>query len=315
MGNGPAKNRSTSDQFEAFSAQANRKGSIAQLALETFEGDYPKTALTAIDLGLWDAAETARVGRRTAATPALVKPWDTSRDEFARWLLAAQSLVAQTKIEYSTDLKITVGTATPKTWTPPPHESALGHGAADLDKKFDNEVWLQDASLVPFMIQVAKNGVPAGSFNMKFLGLAVDVAAQAIPAVLFDAKARVGAERPYEVDPTHPVALPKPEHSSWPGGHAFWCGALTELLHEALASKAGDPKALKDKLRKAAKRIAENRVRAGLHWPEDTRDGIAQGEFVMKEWINLSATNAQAAGKTDGYPGDAGDLWRLIKEV
>lgn len=315
MGHGPAKNQSTSDQFDAFSVQANRQGSITQLAVETFDAEYPKAVITSIDSALWDALETARAGRFSVATLAPVQPWDTSKDEFARWFLAAQSLVAQTKIEHTPDLTITIGTATPKAWTPPKQTAALGHGAADLNGKFDSEVWLQDASAVPFMIRVAKNAVPAGSINMKFLGLAVDVAAQAIPAVLFDAKARVGADRPYQVDPTHPVALPKPEHSSWPGGHAFWCGALTELLYEPLARKAADPKALKDKLRKGALRIARNRVRAGLHWTEDTVDGIAQGEFVMKQWINLSAATAQNGQKTDSYPGDAGDLWRLISQV
>lgn len=91
--------------------------------------------------------------------------------------------------------------------------------------------------------------------------------------------------RPGELDPSIVPLLTVPGHASFPGGHATMAGAMESLL---LAIWAGHADAAK--LAQLAESIAENRVRAGLHYQIDSTAGLQLGRDLVRSFA-LSVGN------------------------
>lgn len=320
MGHGPALQRSTNEKYAAFLYEFSRTKSATYRGAQSFLDHYGDPDYNAIDLTDYDTLQTVYSLLWTGGTVAAGQPvadWGQSKEEYARLFLAADALARMSTVSKVkpalTHLKIQIG-LTAQEWEIPQKPTAANSSEANLKGEYDDEVQIQGSAPELFMLFVAQrfhSAFKTSDYNDRPLGLAIDLASLLIPSVLFRAKAICGLERPYEVDPLLKVATDRPEHSSWPGGHAFWGGAIAVLIFNALSPKVTDAVALWDQLRRAAARMAGNRVRAGLHWKIDSEHGFAQGKFAMEQWL-LRSRDAYLA---NGHPGDAGDLWRLIKDV
>ncbi len=109
-------------------------------------------------------------------------------------------------------------------------------------------------------------------------------------------KERFDVRRPSQVVGTgtqqpvlaRPPALPLPQHSAFPGGHAMQCAAAADVLGVLLLLKptAAAP------LVALASRIAENREIAGLHYDNDSEVGLAAGRWFAKAMLVLASTDA-----------------------
>jgi hypothetical protein len=113
--------------------------------------------------------------------------------------------------------------------------------------------------------------------------------------------------RPFQLCPALRPPLPPPGHPSYPSGHA----TQAELIHLALAeavkgsggSAAGAAKR-KAALWAMAKRIAENRETAGLHYASDTVGGY---ELAKKVFDLLPKSATQELKDIKGLPTQAGE--------
>lgn len=118
--------------------------------------------------------------------------------------------------------------------------------------------------------------------------------------------------------PPHPRALPTPQISTWPGGHAYFCGVMAAVLHVVLtkgkltSADLSYRQSLAWRLAKMAQQISGNRERARLHFREDSATGLKMGFKVMK--AVLLAAKAEAANPTN-VAGALSDLHALILEV
>lgn len=88
-----------------------------------------------------------------------------------------------------------------------------------------------------------------------------------------------------------PVLL-TPGHGSYPAGHATQCHFMAAVLKKLTNATASSEVA--DQLDKLATRIAENRVVAGLHYPEDNDVGELLGKQLAEHFI-FRATDAGSA--------------------
>src|SRR6266536_235805 len=104
----------------------------------------------------------------------------------------------------------------------------------------------------------------------------------------FDAKYTYWAPRPYHVEPSLALMLPRYNHPSYPSAHACVAGATSEVLStlfpryaKVFAQQADD--------------LAASRWHAGIHFPTDSDVGLALGRtvrrFVMERARNLSESN------------------------
>jgi hypothetical protein len=74
-----------------------------------------------------------------------------------------------------------------------------------------------------------------------------------------------------------PVLL-NPGHWSYPAGHASQCYFASAILTNLTVAKLGPD--VTNQLDKLAQRIGENRVVAGVHYPEDIDKGKALGQSL-----------------------------------
>ena len=93
-------------------------------------------------------------------------------------------------------------------------------------------------------------------------------------------KLQLSRARPSQVCATLYPPLPVPGHSSYPAGHSL-IGYLTSYCLRQVVKDAG----VKDALLELAKRVSDNRVIAGLHFPSDMDAGKkgADGVFVIMQ--------------------------------
>ena len=98
-------------------------------------------------------------------------------------------------------------------------------------------------------------------------------------------------------------AIPTPGHGSLPSGHAAMAAYTSELLYLLLYRNAARPWDLEraDQLDRLARRIAFNRVVAGVHFPVDSMAGYALG--------------TQMARLTSALAGNAGDQPEPLKPL
>ena len=96
-------------------------------------------------------------------------------------------------------------------------------------------------------------------------------------------KTRYNLPRPVDLSPRiHPM-IETPGFSTYPSGHATQAALVSTLLRAlAVPGLAADWRApVESQLIELARRIAENREVAGVHFPSDSRAGLALGEGLL----------------------------------
>jgi PAP2 superfamily len=130
----------------------------------------------------------------------------------------------------------------------------------------------------------------------------LDAALQVVTHLLMQIKHHVAAWRPYQRSARVVPVIDTPAHGSLPSGHATQA-MLTALLLSELLYVPGDARRVA--LDRLARRIAFNRVVAGVHFPMDSAAGAALAR-------QLAATLV-AAGR--GYGPSAAASWSVKDEV
>lgn len=93
-------------------------------------------------------------------------------------------------------------------------------------------------------------------------------------------KHALAVARPNQVDPRIFPAILTPAHASLPSGHATEAFAVAQMLTSLLDLSPAD--VLAHTLSLLAKRIADNREVAGLHYPIDTQSGRLLGTVLAR---------------------------------
>lgn len=89
-------------------------------------------------------------------------------------------------------------------------------------------------------------------------------------------KNRFNAPRPNKVEPRLRPFLPNPPHSSYPSNHSFQSFAVAFVLSRIIPEHPAS-----SELFLRARRVAENREWAGLHYASDTRAGHDLARMLM----------------------------------
>jgi len=115
--------------------------------------------------------------------------------------------------------------------------------------------------------------------------------------VLMQLKHGFAALRPVQRFSLVMPAIPTPGHGSLPSGHATMAAYTSELLYLLLYRDAARPWDLEraDQLDRLARRIAFNRVVAGVHFPVDSMAGYALG-------TQMARLTSALAGNTGDQP-------------
>lgn len=90
-----------------------------------------------------------------------------------------------------------------------------------------------------------------------------------------DYKDRFNRARPNIIEPRLRPALPVPSHASYPSNHSFQSFAVANILQRMMPEHPGVTA-----LYARARRVAENREWAGLHYPSDTDAGEELAERI-----------------------------------
>jgi membrane-associated phospholipid phosphatase len=89
-------------------------------------------------------------------------------------------------------------------------------------------------------------------------------------------KARFDAPRPNMTEPRLRPSLPNPAHASYPSNHAFQSFAVAFVISRIIPEHPAS-----SELFNRARRVAENREWAGLHYAADTQAGHDLARMVM----------------------------------
>lgn len=81
-------------------------------------------------------------------------------------------------------------------------------------------------------------------------------------------KARYGRIRPNQFEPRLRPLLANPAHDAYPSNHSFQCHSIAFAFATILPEHPAT-----DELARVARKVAENREWAGLHYPSDTDGG------------------------------------------
>lgn len=105
-------------------------------------------------------------------------------------------------------------------------------------------------------------------------GELLEVAFECLGLVLMALKNAVGARRPFQASTLVAPVIATPGHGALPSGHAAMAALSAELLHLLLYRNDKEATGRLDRL---ARRIAYNRVVAGVHFPADSQAGYLLG--------------------------------------
>lgn len=280
----------TASRFRRFLRDSSVPNSLVAQGLAQFDNLPPPVS----DLTSWTASGAnsfrASLGAVGATPPA------STTDPYSQIYLSGQALGRLVDVSFTTPTLIFKVGGKSKAFSLPSFSSATPHNSATV--AYEQELQAQNTDPELFLLWVCRLHLDETAFPSRLEKLCdlIDVAAIALPETLYKAKRLVGAKRPYQVKPVTEF-LPRPGHSSWPGGHAFAMGAISTLVLEALQDKLDAPifSALKNEVSIAARRIANNREGAGLHWANDAKVGLEAGEFVVNELL----AQAISSGDTD----------------
>lgn len=121
----------------------------------------------------------------------------------------------------------------------------------------------------------------------------LDIAQRWATPLVMALKNQVAARRPDAASTRIVPVIETPTHGSLPSGHATIATLMARLLTELMYPQFGlaHPKALQ--LDRLARRIAFNRVVAGVHFPIDSRAGYALGLQLAAHFIGLADGRGQ----------------------
>ena len=88
-------------------------------------------------------------------------------------------------------------------------------------------------------------------------------------------KSRFDVLRPNQIEPRLRPFLPNPGHASYPSNHSFQSFSIAFIFSRMLPEHPAS-----SELFRSARRIAENREWAGLHYASDTRAGYQLARMV-----------------------------------
>jgi len=97
-------------------------------------------------------------------------------------------------------------------------------------------------------------------------------------AVMMRQKRKYDRVRPTFLDKNLTTVIPVPEHPAYPSGHATETHVYAHIFSELNPEK-------KELYFNTAKRIAENRELAGVHYPSDTKAGKILGEQFFEAFM------------------------------
>lgn len=133
---------------------------------------------------------------------------------------------------------------------------------------------------IAFSLIGEKLGDPSDPSNYKPATMQlIDVLIENLLGPIFFMKKRYNRARPYECCSIKTILVKSheffPAHPAYPSGHAVISYVLAEVFSLAFPKHASS---FSDK----AKRIAENRVAAGFHWPSDVTAGVVLAQALLK---------------------------------
>jgi membrane-associated phospholipid phosphatase len=98
--------------------------------------------------------------------------------------------------------------------------------------------------------------------------------------------------RPADRSPLIQPVLLTPGHGSYPAGHGTQGGFMAAILKKLTGAAPASEVA--DQLTRLADRIGENRVVAGLHYPEDIATGSALGVRLAQHFMSRTQVPGSA---------------------
>jgi len=183
--------------------------------------------------------------------------------------------------------------------------SLNGLHAVDMDEQVDKvlraavereerlpEILSQASDFWPFFQSLCGLRLSAAPRFAELLNVANDWALQ----LTMGLKHAVAMRRPFQTSSLVVPVIATPGHGSLPSGHATMAALTSELL-ALLLHPTGDPRA--DALDRLARRIAFNRVVAGVHFPVDSVAGHALGTQLARLLAALADPGQTMPGAMD----------------
>jgi acid phosphatase (class A) len=162
----------------------------------------------------------------------------------------------------------------------------LNRGAADRPKRIE-EIVRQDQNFQEYWLQLLMVTPHSHPATFKVMKLAARVG----EVLMMHWKPFYNRPRPSQICPTLLPPIPVAGHASYPSGHSLISHLTSLCLADVIPGKAAALDAL-------ARRIADNREIAGLHYPSDTQAGedvakkahplLKQGCPTYQFWFGLA---------------------------
>lgn len=121
-------------------------------------------------------------------------------------------------------------------------------------------------------------------------------------------KNQVAGLRPFQRSSRVLPIIPTPQHGTLPSGHATMAALTSEILHALVFDQQSDPRPAH--LDRLARRIAFNRVVAGVHFPADSAAGYALGLQMAAHFVSL----VKGSGPPEPYTFEPGLSSSLSEE-
>ena len=165
------------------------------------------------------------------------------------------------------------------------------------------EILAQAADIMPFFYNLTGLDPRLARFTANLLNIAQMWATPLIMAM----KNQVALLRPYMVSSRIVPVIETPAHGSLPSGHATVSSLVSALLRSLIyrdtldlqSSQLSHPKVLQ--LDRLARRIAFNRVVAGVHFPMDSAAGYALGLQMAAHLVGLAGDSGRQPVRFDPF--------------
>lgn len=167
------------------------------------------------------------------------------------------------------------------------YKNALGDAADRITQDPLTKLLIALEALDPFVAFAVAIGLHRDPSALGRTALVLDVVANVTAPLIQRLKHHIGSPRP-DLGRKQPV-VPVPKYAGYPGGHAFVCSALAEVL----AGLTDADRAQVDALHRLAHDIAVRRELAGLHCTFDTDEGLYLGR-ALGRWMVMAADDPDA---------------------
>lgn len=154
------------------------------------------------------------------------------------------------------------------------------------------EIQVQVDNLWPFFSTITYIVPARAPHTAQLLAVATALAS----AIAQQFKYQIGCPRPTDCSAAVQPLITTPSHASLPSGHATTAYVMQGVLHELLGLQAAAGVAVA--MRRLARRIAENRTIAGLHFPMDNCAGWLLGRTLADVVIAMATGRAPPAERS-----------------